>query len=120
MMQIDGRGSRKVLVRAVLAGTACSGDGDVSDFHGTGTSSGEVPVHEKVGKKARVSAVSMRKRVRARGERMRGCGVAVMSDLDGGSGGSVHTLLAVHGRTESGEGECGVVWCFQRGRGWFL
>ena len=119
MMQIDGEGSRKVLVRAVLAGTECSGDGVVSNFHGHGNELRRAPaaaaVQETEGKRARVSAVCIRKGVGSRDKRMGGCGVAAMSDLDGGSGGSVHALLAVHGRTESGEGACGVVWCFQRG-----
>ena len=98
-MQIDGGGSRKVLVRAVLAGTECSGDGVVSNFHDHGNELRRAPVgasvHETEGKRARVSAVFIRMRVRARKEGMGECGVAAMLDLNGGSGCSEHALLAV-------------------------
>ena len=55
MMQIDGGGSRKAMVRVVLAGTACSGDGDASDFHGHGLrrATAVASVHDPEGNKGR-------------------------------------------------------------------
>ena len=50
-----------------------------------------------------MSAAWVQKRVRARNERKRECGVAAMINLDAAVAAAVHALLAVHG--EIGEGE---------------
>ena len=51
------------MVRVVLAGEGCSGDGDASDFHGHGHDPRQAPagalVHETIEEKAAVRAVSM-------------------------------------------------------------
>ena len=121
MMQIDGGEVVKLAGRVALAGTAGINGGVVSNFHGHGQQLRRAPaaaaVQETEGKRARVSAVCIRKRVGARDERMGGCGVAAMSDLDGGSGGGVHGLLAVP-RWNWSEGEgVRMVCSVQRGLG---
>ena len=62
MTRIDGGVSGKVVARVVLAGTACSGNGDASDFHGHGhglrRATAVASVHDPEGNKGRVSVVS--------------------------------------------------------------
>ena len=90
MTRIDGGGSGERLARVALAGTAGINGGELLNFLGHGTalrrSPGDALVHETEGNKVWVSAVSKGKRVRAREERRGQCGVAAMTDLDGGSG----------------------------------
>ena len=59
----------------------------------------------------------MEKRLRARGERLGERGVAAMTDLDGGGGGSdARPPGGARWNWSGGEG-VGVVWCVQRGSG---
>ena len=55
MMQEGRGGSRKLVGGVALPGTACSGDGDASDFHGHGNGLRRAPAvasgHESKGNK---------------------------------------------------------------------
>jgi hypothetical protein len=124
MMQIDGGGSRKAMVRVVLAGTACSGDGDASDFHGHGHGLRRGPavalVHKTEGKRGGVSAVSSGNIVQGSERRMGQPNGVAMTDLDGGSGCGGARPPGDARRIERVEWWSGMVWYFQRGAGWFI
>ena len=97
----NGGGSRKAVVRVVLAGEGPVDGGKVSNFHGHGhelrRSFYGAPVHETTEKRARVSAVMMESKVEG-SEREMGQqhGTAVSSSTFGHGGGSGSALLAVH------------------------
>ena len=123
----DAEGSRR-LEEARGASCTCWG-GLVRRRRGGSTSTGAAATPARLrgrvcarkrGKKARVSAVSRRKRVRARGERIRGCGVAAMSDLDGGSGAACTPSWRCTEEIGAGEREWGCCGVSRGARGGFI